>query len=68
LYGAFVCIYYTLYFGQSATGKLVHVFIDVGWRVPVDFDSKYKTLWCETRAHGVPIHEEKKQSSKQESA
>jgi hypothetical protein len=23
----------------------------------VDFDSKYKILWGETRAHGVPIHE-----------
>ena len=32
----------------------------------VDFDSKYKILWGETRAHGEPIHEEKK-SSKQES-
>jgi len=26
----------------------------------VDFDSKYKIFWGETRAHGVPIHEEKK--------
>jgi len=24
----------------------------------VDFDSKYKILWGETRAHRVPIHEE----------
>ena len=23
----------------------------------VDFDSKYKILWGETKAHGVPIHE-----------
>ena len=35
--------------------------------VTLDFDSKYKLLWSETRAHGVPIHEEKKRS-KQESA
>jgi len=28
--------------------------------VSVDFDSKYKILWGETRAHGVPIHEEEK--------
>ena len=26
--------------------------------VSVDFDSKYKILWGETRAHGVPMHEE----------
>jgi hypothetical protein len=25
--------------------------------VSVDFDSKYKILWGETRAHRVPIHE-----------
>ena len=28
--------------------------------VTVDFESKYKNLWGETRAHGVPIHEENK--------
>jgi len=28
--------------------------------VSVDFDSKYKILWRETRAHGAPIHEEEK--------
>jgi len=28
--------------------------------VSVDFDSKYKILRGETRAHGVPIHEEEK--------
>jgi hypothetical protein len=28
--------------------------------VSVDFDSKSKILWIETRAHGVPIHEEEK--------
>ena len=32
----------------------------------VDFESKYMILWDETRAHGVPIHEEEK-GSKQES-
>jgi len=26
----------------------------------VDFYSKYKILWGETRAHGVPLHEERK--------
>ena len=26
--------------------------------VSVDFDSKYKILWGETRAHRIPIHEE----------
>ena len=26
----------------------------------VDFNLKYKNLWGETRAHGVPIHEENK--------
>jgi len=28
--------------------------------VTVDFDSKYKIVWGETRAYGVSIHEEKK--------
>jgi len=28
--------------------------------VIVDFDSKYNILLDETRAHGVPIHKEKK--------
>ena len=32
-------------------------FPDCGVWVSVDFDSKYKILWGETRAHGVPIHE-----------
>jgi len=31
-----------------------------GWWVTVDFDSKYKIVWGETRAHGVLIHEEEK--------
>jgi len=35
-------------------------------RVSVDFVSKYKILWGETRAHGV-THERKEKSSKQES-
>ena len=35
-------------------------FPDCGVWVPVDFDSKYKVLWGETIAHGVPIHEEEK--------
>ena len=26
----------------------------------LDFDSKYKIVWGETRAHRVPIHEEEK--------
>ena len=33
-------------------------FPDCGVWVSVDFDSEYKILWGETRAHGVPIHEE----------
>jgi len=33
--------------------------------VSVDFDSKYKILWGETRDHGVPIHEEKKLQKKE---
>ena len=32
--------------------------------VSVDFDSKYKILWGETRDHGVPIHERKKKFQK----
>ena len=35
-------------------------FPDCGVWVSVDFDSKYKILLGETRAHGVPIHEEEK--------
>ena len=35
-------------------------FPDFGVWVSVDFDSKYKILWGETRDHGVPIHERKK--------
>jgi len=31
-----------------------------GCWVSVDFDSKYKILLGETRAHGEPIHEEEK--------
>ena len=29
----------------------------VGWWVTEDFDSQYKVVWGETRAHGLPIHE-----------
>ena len=61
-----ICLYHTLPWlvcykpaGQCFPGCGV-------WDI-VDFDSKYKILLVETRAHGVPIHE-KKQSSKQESA
>ena len=43
------------YFDQSATNQLANVFLIVGVWVSVDFDSKYKILWGETRAHGVPI-------------
>ena len=35
-------------------------FPDCGVWVSVDFDSKYKILWGETRAHGVTIYEEEK--------
>ena len=56
------------YFGQSATIKLMHVFMVAGWGVTVDFDSHYKIVWGETRAHWVPILiHEKAQRSKQES-
>ena len=56
LYGAFVGIMH--YLDQSATGQLNHVFLVAGCWVSVDFDSKYKILWGETRAQGVPNHEE----------
>ena len=39
-------------------------FPDFGVWVSVDFDSKYKILWGETRDHGVPIHERKKKKFK----
>ena len=59
LYGAFVWIMH--YLDQSATSEqLIHVFLVAGCWVSVDFDSKYKILWGETRAHRVPIHEEEK--------
>ena len=57
------CLYNTLHWlviykpaGQS--------FPDFGVWVSVDFDSKYKILWGETRDHGVPIHERKKKFKK----
>jgi hypothetical protein len=37
-----------------------NVFLVAGCWVTVDFDSKYKILWGEIRAHGVPLHEEEK--------
>ena len=58
LYGTFVCIMH--YLDQSATSYLNHVFLVAWCWVSVDFDSKYKILWGETRAHGVPIHKEEK--------
>ena len=30
------------------------------WWVSVDFDSQSEILWSETKAHGVPIHENTK--------
>ena len=54
--------------GQSATSKLTHNFLVAGGWANADFDSKYKNLSGETRAHGIPIHKEKKLSSKKESA
>ena len=42
-------------------------FPDFGVWVSVDFDSKYKILWGETRDHGVAIHERKKTSKKDSS-
>ena len=41
------------------------VFLVIGWWATVDFYSKYKILWGETRDHGVPIHERKKTSKKE---
>jgi len=38
----------------------MHVFMVAGWWVTADFDSKYKILWGEARAHGIPIQERKK--------
>ena len=62
LYGAFVYIFMLHWLvcykpaGQS--------FPDFGVWVSVDFDSKYKILWGETRDHGVPNHERKKKVQK----
>ena len=58
MYGASVCRMY--YFDQSAINQLyLQCFPDYGVWVSVDFDSKYKILWGETRAHDVvPICEE----------
>ena len=47
MYDTLIC-----YLGQSATIKLTHVFMVAGWWVTLDFDSKYKILWSETRVHG----------------
>jgi len=58
LYWTFVCQCYAHWLvcykpaGQS--------FPDFGVWVSVDFDSKYKIFWGETRDHGVPIHERRK--------
>ena len=61
LYGASVCKMYC----YKPAGQC---FPDCGLWVSVDFDSKCKILWGETRAHGVPIHEEEEEkNSKQES-
>ena len=42
-----------------------NVFMIAGCGLHVDFDKKYKILWGETRAHGVPIYEEKKKVQNQ---
>ena len=42
-------------------------FPDFGEWVSVDFDSKYKTVWGETRDHRIPILEEIKKLKKKES-
>jgi len=39
-------------------------FPDFGVWVSVDFDTKYKILWGETRDQGVPIHERRKKLQK----
>jgi len=40
-------------------------FRDFGVWVSVDFDSKYKILWGETRDNRVAIHDRKKTSKKE---
>jgi len=58
LYWASVCImYYLTSLLYKSAGQC---FPDCGVWVSVDFDSKCKILCGETRAHGVPIHEEEK--------
>ena len=52
-------VYIIRHLGQYATIKLTHVFMVEEWQLNVDFDSKHKILWGETRAHRVPIHEKK---------
>jgi len=55
-----ICLYNALLGPVCTTSYLNHVFLVAGCWVSVDFDSKYKILWDETRAHRVPIHEEEK--------
>ena len=48
-----ICLHKTLWLVcYKQTGQC---FPDCGVWVSVDFDSKYKILWGETRAHRVPI-------------
>ena len=62
LYGTLVCR--IRYFSLSATRYITgNCFPGYGVWVTVDFDSKYKILWGETRAHGVPFHEKKTSSN-----
>ena len=42
-------------------------FPDFGMWVSVDFDSKYKIVWGETRDHRIPFFEEIKKVEKKES-
>jgi len=42
------------------TNQLANVFLIVRCGFFVDFESKYKIIWGETRAHGVPIREKNK--------
>ena len=51
-------------FCYHQTDACFHGWGNGGWWVTVDFDSQYKILWGETRAHGVPIHEKNKVQNK----
>ena len=53
-----ICLWNTLL--QPFCNRLIGTKLFSWLRGSVDFDSKYKILMDETRAHGVPIHEDEK--------